>query len=666
MIKNVRIPLKLNQSSRLWEITIFPRMAGKGSPVSGALAEEHCAKQLKDEPHITFSYPALRQLGIIPADSGGLPLPDGLIKDLTPLWVQTMHARAMHPSPERLSLLLHHYTGVRLSASLIRKYTATCKPCAVIKVTYKNPPRQEKKKPYKKILVDLAESSSSESEADDALPQRDAKSFNHRIYQDCASFPPSIGSSNQACSVIVDHFTSVVSVRPIRSPNAEQTAQHLLTWIDAMGTPFSVQTDNGPEFSEEYSAACRVNHILHRSGIVARPQQQGKVERAIRELKKLLVFFLRQHHLPDEAWEWGAHAAAYALNRVPSVKNKVPPLSHIREASDVCKHWPGDRVAFKPRGTALLKEDPSNIKKVLVGYFCGLTSTGKRLVHFVTNDAYHGVLVDKTELHFLPYTVTDCVALVRKSFTEPWNVDLATRLAMKDPATTSSIPIEDLFKDFKEEEVAHGFSAQIETSGKSHLEVSEEDLKNGSHDEAIVKEFESFIRNQVFGKEVTREDAKKNGYEIVTFRGVATWKLKDGVRQPKWRGVCRGFQDKWVGEVDTDAPTQAVIKLCFLVGISRGLFASLSDARTAFLQVPCPTDRKVAVQISLNRVPPNLPSSIRPGGIYTLNRMLYGLKDSPRRWVIFLREKLESLGWKHVGSGVFIKDEAITVAYYDD
>lgn len=157
-----------------------------------------------------------------------------------------------------------------------------------------------------------------------------------------------------------------------------------------------------------------------------------------------------------------------------------------------------------------------------------------------------------------------------------------------------------------------------EAAGKTHLEVSQKDLQSGLFDDAIRKEFDAFVKWGVFGPQMSAEEAKAKGYQLVTFRGVASWKLKDGKRIPKWRGVCRGFEDHWQGDVDTDAPSFTTIKTLFLYCYSRGLTAAYTDGTTAFLQVPCPPDRKVAVVLS-GYIPSGLP--FKPRGVYPLRKM---------------------------------------------
>lgn len=565
-----------------------------------------------------------------------------------------------------------------MSTSTIDKATSSCRSCAVINVSHKNPckkkrarPRKRAYTPSRELLPDSSPLDSSPSppstddEPDLSIGSRPPAGFNHRLVQDCIAMPPSITHGNQTCSVIIDHHSSFTTVKPIKTPSCAGTSQHLLSWFDALGCPFAVQTDNGPEFSHEFTSVCAKHGVLHRKGIVARPQQQGKVERVNRSLKKLTSLFVRHRQLQESSWEWGMCAAVYAHNHVPTTTTMLPPVHFVSSRPPSGRHWPGDRVAFKPRGTSLQADDPSSIRKILVGEFCGFLNNGQALVYFVTNSTYEGVLVDKRELVFLPLSISDCVSTSRQGFSEPWNIDLATRLAMDPRDPESKVHFDDLFNDCQQSDFASAFKAAASaTAGKTHLEVTKAELDSGTHDIAIVKEFESFMSNGVLGPCFSSElEARNRGYEIVSFRGVASWKLKDGARVAKWRGVCRGFQDKWEGDVDTDAPSQTMVKLCFLVGYSRKLTAMLSDARTAFLQVPCPVDRRVAVRIRLDRFPPGLPSLIRPGGVYPLQRMLYGLKDSPRRWVLHLKGKLERLNWFHIGSAVFTRGTSILIAY---
>lgn len=42
------------------------------------------------------------------------------------------------------------------------------------------------------------------------------------------------------------------------------------------------------------------------------------------------------------------------------------------------------------------------------------------------------------------------------------------------------------------------------------------------------------------------------------------------------------------------------------------------------------------------------------------------MKDSPRNWVLFLRDRLSKLGFTHVGYGIYLAKHALCVTYIDD
>lgn len=491
------------------------------------------------------------------------------------------------------------------------------------------------------------------------------KKFNHLIYQDCVHFPSPSLNGNQYASIIIDAYSGTVSTMPIPTTSSEHTAQHLLAWVAAYGSPFSVQTDNGPEFSGAYRETLLRLSILDRDGIAYRPQQQGKVERFNREVKLHVDLHLRHFGLPPLAWEWGLKALEYVTNRLPR-KNGLSPLEVAGKPPSAYKLWPGDRVAFKPRGPSVEKEDVIAVQKMLVGQFHGFFPGKKAVVSVLTPKDWMAVLVAKEELYPLPISVLDCIKLVVEGFAEPLNLDLATSAAMKE-ALDPSQAVELTTKPIRTvlAYVARCATPRPETAGKTHLEVTEQELRSGLFDDAIKKEFDSFVRWGVFGPEMTKEEAIQKGFEVVTFRGVASWKLKDGKRVPKWRGVCRGFEDKWQGDVDADTPSFATIRLVFLLCVCLGLLGGYTDGTTAFLQVRCPDGRLVAVVLS-GYIPAGLP--YRPGGVYPLCKMLYGLKDSPRMWVLFLREHIIALGYKHIGQCVYFRRSPLSIilCFYDD
>lgn len=205
--------------------------------------------------------------------------------------------------------------------------------------------------------------------------------------------------------------------------------------------------------------------------------------------------------------------------------------------------------------------------------------------------------------------------------------------------------------------------------GKTHEDVSPEEISAGTHDNAMTKELAQFEKNKVLGVKLNIKTAKDDGIKIISSRWVHSWKMKSLVeRVAKSRLVIRGFMDKESVPVYVEIPTGKFRRLAFIVGLSLGKEAHLVDVKTAFLQAPLPENRKIAV-----KMPTHLPKSskLEPGSIFMLNKAMYGLQDSPRIFCEWLKEKLEQLKWTCIGWGCFIRNDKhqsidIIVAYIDD
>lgn len=351
---------------------------------------------------------ALREVGIVPTDVRGVPLLPEEAGRLLPLWVGVLHVRICHYGPVTTHRMLK-CLNINCSLELVKRTLQQCKACKC-KVTHRNPEKKQVKKRARRITSpkeDQVEGTGPVEALDDAGKETTRK-FNDLIYQDCIHFPVQSMDGNQFASVIIDDHTSLVSLMPIAAINSELTTQHLLSWISQYGCPFSVQTDNGPEFASHYAKTLLNHSILDRDGIAHRPQQQGKVERFNREIRRQVDLHLRHFGLPPIAWEWGLKALEYVNNRMPR-NNLLSPLEMAGFPVKSRKLWPGDRVAFKPRGPSIEQEDTVGLRKLLVGRFHGFYPGKKALVSVLTPEKWMAVLVAKEELHPLPITTVDCV-----------------------------------------------------------------------------------------------------------------------------------------------------------------------------------------------------------------------------------------------------------------
>lgn len=644
------IELPIYKKGSLWNLNI--RILHKEIMNNEKVDEEN------QDSKQSLSLRNLRDFNINPMNGmGQIPTKEKLI-ELSRLFVQVMHVRTGHYSAQILKTFLAKF-NIRIPVSQVQQLILTCKACAS-KVVHKKPKAKAKSKRGSK-QKDIPEQEEEKISEVEEITQStlDKCAFNHILYHDCLTLPKSLRNNTKA-SVIVDKYSGFCSIKPITTANSQETAQHLLQWISIHGSPFAIQTDNGSEFDSHYQQVLYTHNILERKGAVARPEHQGQVERLNREIRQHVDIFIQTKSLTDECWEWAAMAFEYNHNK-SLVKNEKLAYEHAFGKMPTTHLWPGDRVCFKPRIKDDTSSSHSEIVKKVAGTFVGKTFGGKSCVMVFLPDKWTAHFVDAKEVKPLPITLTDCIRIVIGGFAEPNSIDLAVREAMMDsPDGITDI----VLKKISPREIHYNLR-NTPTEGKTHLDVTKEELKNGSHDEAIIKELSAFVDNNVFAGTISREQALKENYEIISFKGIPTWKLKDGKRIAKWRGVCRGFEDRWNGDVDTDAPTPSMIRLCFLIGLSRGKQCAYADATTAFLQVDCPKDRKVAVVMG-KYIPREMQQKFRPGEMYILNKMLYGLKDSPRKWVLFLKSKLELLQWKHCGWGIFKRKHDICLVYYDD
>lgn len=166
--------------------------------------------------------------------------------------------------------------------------------------------------------------------------------------------------------MMIDHYKGFCSVKPISTANSQETAQHILQWIEQHGNPCTVQTDNGPEFDSNYQSALFSNNILQRKGVVARPEHQGIVERLNREFRQHVDLFLQSRELPDTCWEWAAIAFEHNHNRMIS-KNQKLSYTHAFSKLPPIQLWSGDRICFKPRNKEDKESCISEISKRVVG-----------------------------------------------------------------------------------------------------------------------------------------------------------------------------------------------------------------------------------------------------------------------------------------------------------
>ena len=129
------------------------------------------------------------------------------------------------------------------------------------------------------------------------------------------------------CLVIVERLTSFISAIPLKSLNADSTADAIRLFIGIIGFTMSkFSSDYGPEFSTKFTAQLNSMGIDHTSRIPRRSQSQGNVEVAIKILKQTLTKVCASR-LTNTEWDICLPIAVTSINMS---NPRGAPLSRLR------------------------------------------------------------------------------------------------------------------------------------------------------------------------------------------------------------------------------------------------------------------------------------------------------------------------------------------------
>ena len=108
----------------------------------------------------------------------------------------------------------------------------------------------------------------------------------------------------------------------MKSTISAKIIEALTPMFARFGFPFSLRTDNGPQFvSEEFEAFLRTNGIQHQKSTPLWPQAKGEVERQNRSLLK----FLQITHLEEKNWRTELHVWLMAHRSTPQTTTGTTP-----------------------------------------------------------------------------------------------------------------------------------------------------------------------------------------------------------------------------------------------------------------------------------------------------------------------------------------------------
>lgn len=144
--------------------------------------------------------------------------------------------------------------------------------------------------------------------------------------------------SGESILVIVDYYSRYYEVCIMKSTTTTKVIECLIPIFSRWGFPFSLKSDNGPQFiSEEFKAFLKIHGIEHRLSPPLWPQANGEVERQNRTILKCLKIAKAENkNLHEELHKFllayrstphattGATPAKLMINR--EIRTKLPEL----------------------------------------------------------------------------------------------------------------------------------------------------------------------------------------------------------------------------------------------------------------------------------------------------------------------------------------------------
>ena len=124
---------------------------------------------------------------------------------------------------------------------------------------------------------------------------------------------PRTARKNTAILTMVDYFSRLTVLVPVKAMTAEVTANSLMTnWVSYYGIPRNIHSDQGTHFENRimYALCAKLGARKTRTTSY-RPQADGRVERMNRNVKECLTRLLHEN---PESWDQLLPHVSMAIN----------------------------------------------------------------------------------------------------------------------------------------------------------------------------------------------------------------------------------------------------------------------------------------------------------------------------------------------------------------
>ena len=125
--------------------------------------------------------------------------------------------------------------------------------------------------------------------------------------------------------ILVDSFSRWTEVKPVRSADAETTAQFLFEVAGRFGRPTSIRSDGGRQYDNHLlDALMALLGVAKHTTLAYRPQANGRVERYVGEIKRHLRYIVLDRRLRDD-WSSYLPLVQRMVNTAPHAALGVSP-----------------------------------------------------------------------------------------------------------------------------------------------------------------------------------------------------------------------------------------------------------------------------------------------------------------------------------------------------
>ena len=483
--------------------------------------------------------------------------------------------------------------------------------------------------------------------------------------------------------------------------------QKFRDWVHMIERRFNhkvaqLQTDRGGEFmSNAMKSWLEKTGIQHRTTNPYSPAENSVAERKAGVLQIMKDALLNQSKLSQVFWGEALQCATHLVNRVysRSVDNipynllygKAPDLSYIRSfGAYAFVHLPKSQrkkgasktqklicVGYSPftKGYRFLTKDKRNIVISRSANFCEQELLPQREEnYFPTSDIplilqereneltkqHTPAKTDSEDEEHKPLTPSITPKAIKQETTPPIERSPIVQRRELPPRTTRGVPPQRFVVG---EAVA--YNVQLEPQKyEDILELPTSERKKWF--EAMHQEMQAMKTLGVF-----TTCNLPPGKQAIGCRWVYRIKPQEGA-DPIYRArlVAKGFSQKKdidYGEIFSPTVAAQTIRYVLALAAQRQWHVHHYDVQTAYLNAT------LEETLYMEQAPGfELPEIGIEQKVYQLNRSIYGLKQSARRWALHLKEKLESLGFKATKADacLFIKGtgtkQIIVICYVDD